>query len=232
MGRRADLDDGHSWAGGYGLLVDEGGNDTYSAAVFAQGVGYWYGMGFLIDRSGNDSYKAHWYCQGAAAHFAVGGLMDYAGNDRYSCGAQVAQGGAHDWSVACFVDAAGDDVYETGDLSLGAANMNGIALFLDAAGNDRYTVRAAGGQSAGGARLTSGWGSLRESQTNAGIFLDCGGSDTYSGVAGRDNTVWRSKMEYPQLHLPSELGVGVDAATPGALPIRLEPYTPKPPEDK
>lgn len=75
MGRRADYLDGHSLAGGIGVLLDAGGSDKYSAGLFAQGAGYWYGVGLLLDEAGNDSYEGVWYVQGSAAHFAVGILV-------------------------------------------------------------------------------------------------------------------------------------------------------------
>ena len=54
MGRRADYTDGHSWAGGVGMLVEGGGDDTYSCSVFGQGCAYWYGVGLLVDKAGAD----------------------------------------------------------------------------------------------------------------------------------------------------------------------------------
>lgn len=57
FGRRADFSDGHSLAGGIGMLLDAAGNDTYSAGLFAQGCAYWYGIGLLVDGSGDDQYK-------------------------------------------------------------------------------------------------------------------------------------------------------------------------------
>lgn len=230
MGRRGDLSDGHSWAGGFGLLYDAGGNDTYRAEVMAQGCGYWYGVGCLIDDSGDDKYHAFWYGQGAAAHFAVGALLDYAGNDTYVCDAAVAQGAAHDGSVAWLVDAAGNDSYRSPTLSLGAAAVGSIGVFLDVAGDDRYEAASAGTAAAnpwhvaGGAR-TEQWGSYLEDQLNLGLFLDCGGRDTYTGLPGRDNHIWRDPAEYPALGLRSEYGVGVDADNGGFSPVRLHPLT-------
>ena len=66
---------------------------------------------------------------------------------------------------------------------------------------------------------------------NAGIFLDCGGRDTYAGMPGRDNTVWRGRKDYPNLNIPCELGVGVDTETSGSSPVRLTPYTAKSPDE-
>ncbi len=57
-GRRGDLNDGHSWAGGVGTLLDLGGDDSYRSGNWSAGSGYWYGMGFLYDGAGNDRYTA------------------------------------------------------------------------------------------------------------------------------------------------------------------------------
>ena len=80
-GYRRDYIDVHSLAGGVGLLFDQAGNDTYSSAIFGQGVGYWEGVGMLWDASGSDSYSGQWYVQGACAHFAVGYLEDVEGDE-------------------------------------------------------------------------------------------------------------------------------------------------------
>ena len=230
MGRRGDLSDGHSWAGGYGLLYDAGGNDTYRAEVMAQGCGYWYGVGCLIDDSGDDTYHAYWYGQGAAAHYAVGALLDYAGNDSYTCDAAVAQGAAHDGSVAWLVDTEGNDTYRAPALALGAASVGSIGIFLDVAGDDRYEAVAAGTGAANPSHVTGGartekWGSYLEDQLNLGLFMDCGGRDTFTGLPGREGHVWRDPAEHPELALRSECGVGIDADNAGLPPVRLHPLT-------
>ncbi|MBN1866364.1 hypothetical protein JW916_03635 [Candidatus Sumerlaeota bacterium] len=232
LGRRADMTDGHSWAGGYGLLMDEGGDDTYDAAVMAQGSGYWYGLGFLLDRSGDDTYRAHWYCQGTGCHLGIGALIDRSGNDRYVCTAQMSQGAGHDWGTGWLVDGGGDDVYETGDLSLGAASENSLGFFLDLAGDDRYTVERNGNAYSGGAGRLLSWGTLRENQIDLGLFLDCAGKDTYAGIGGAgNNRFWRKAPTQTGLGLRSELGVGLDTRYSGPPPIRLDPYTEAPPDE-
>ncbi|HVG93757.1 MAG TPA: hypothetical protein VND21_04880, partial [Planctomycetota bacterium] len=40
MGRRGDVSDGHSWAGGLGALIDVDGDDLYEAGNFSQACGY------------------------------------------------------------------------------------------------------------------------------------------------------------------------------------------------
>ena len=55
MGRRGDVSDGHTWAGGLGALIDIDGNDKYSAGNFSQGVGYWFGTGLLYDEGATEA---------------------------------------------------------------------------------------------------------------------------------------------------------------------------------
>lgn len=227
LGRRADVIDGHSWAGGYGLLMDEGGDDFYKAGVMAQGGGYWYGMGFLMDRGGDDSYSAHWYCQGSAAHMAVGALLDHDGNDRYHSTAHLALGAAHDLSASWLVDEQGNDTYDTTSLSMGVSNMNGLGIFLDVSGHDMYVSKKIARFSLGGARITKP-GSRRETILNAGIFLDCGGNDTYQNFPpANNNSSWQNSPVGPELGLISQMAVGIDTETKGKSPIRLKPWTEK-----
>jgi len=178
-GRRADYLDGHSLAGGVGILFDAGGDDTYRCGVFGQGVGYWEGVGMLWDGGGVDSYTGQWYVQGASAHFAIGYLEDEAGNDRYTAPMNMAQGAGHDYSLGVLLDRSGDDVYSAPNLSLGAGNANGIGWFVDLMGNDRY-------QSAGvtlGRAAEAPKGSLRARALCLGVFMDMAGEDTYPGSA-------------------------------------------------
>jgi hypothetical protein len=211
-GRRADYTDGHSLAGGIGILVDGAGNDTYSCGVFGQGVGYWYGLGILSDGGGNDVYEGVWYVQGASAHFAVGILEDAGGNDSYTATMNMAQGAGHDFSLGWLVEFGGHDVYRAPNLSLGGGNANGIGIFWDASGDDRYEVQPSItlGRSNIGAR-----GTLRERAICLGMFCDTGGKDTYpEGFPfAHDNALWTQPgASQPPLKL--EYGVGIDCEQP------------------
>jgi hypothetical protein len=166
FGRRAHPGDGHSIAGGLGILVDGAGNDHYKTGVFGQGVGYWYGMGVLVDLSGDDDYKGVWYAQGSAAHYAIGALIDLSGNDRYASLTQ-SQGQAHDGSIGLLVDGAGDDDYSSGGYTMGAGHIDSIGLFRDGGGNDRFT----------NSESSCGWAEERSPDgVCAGIFLKVGGA--------------------------------------------------------
>lgn len=178
-GRRGDYLDGHSLAGGVGVLFDQAGDDLYTCGVFGQGVGYWMGVGMLWDDEGNDRYSGQWYVHGAAAHFAVGYLEDGKGDDRYTSPMNMAQGAGHDFSLGVLIDRAGNDRYSAPNLSLGAGNANGIGWFVDFGGDDTY-------ESSGitlGRAAEAAKGTLRSRALCLGVFMDLGGQDTYPGAA-------------------------------------------------
>jgi hypothetical protein len=212
-------DNGHSLGGGIGILLDGGGNDSYAAGVYAQGVGYWYGAGFLLDLAGDDSYQGVWYVQGSGAHFALGVLRDFAGQDRYEASQHMAQGAGHDLSLGFFMDDAGNDRYHAPTLSLGTGNDNGIGVFVDRTGNDVY---AASDSSLGFARLGDFPTGLRHHLLSLGLFLDLGGQDVYpasfdkpvlSEVEGL-RTAGNNREWFHQGDHEAERGLGVDGAYP------------------
>lgn len=185
FGRRADFTDGHSWAGGLGMLVDGSGDDEYSCSVFGQGCAYWYGIGILADKAGADSYSGQWYCQGSGAHFALGILQDNAGNDTYNAAMNMCIGAGHDFSLGWLEDMAGDDSYTAPNLSLGAGNANGYGVFWDHGGNDTYRTKGTTLGQASSARA----GSLRDFITTLGVFIDGGGDDLYLDNSDPGNLV-------------------------------------------
>ncbi len=59
FGRRADMSDGHSSAGGLGMLVDGGGgDDVYICSDSAFGIGNLNSLAVCWDKSGNDTWIA------------------------------------------------------------------------------------------------------------------------------------------------------------------------------
>jgi hypothetical protein len=228
IGRRGDGSDGHAWAGGLGVLVDAAGNDTYTCGTWCQGVGYWFGTGVLADGGGNDRYEAVWYAQASAAHHGLGTLLDVAGEDRYTLSGTggAGLGFAWDFAAAVFVDLAGNDVYTAKRLVLGAAHLRSFALFLDASGDDRYDV-ASPGEAFGQVDDDPRW-AVRDplsprwhEATQAGLFLDLGGKDTYPAGRGGDGAVWGTWENGRRTEAPRNLGAGADTNTPGALPLEL-----------
>jgi hypothetical protein len=185
IGRRGDITDGHSWAGGMGTLIDLQGDDIYEAAQWSQGCGYWYGMGFLWDGGGNDCYTATGWSQAAGAHFCIGALVDEGGDDQYSIWEEQSQGlgFGHDYTVALFLDRAGDDQYRVHGDGLGfAINMSQV-FFFDLAGEDRY-LRGAKGHAFGwnnydqyNPPIVATLSSLYSNQIC--LFADLSGSDVY-----------------------------------------------------
>lgn len=195
QGRRADLGDGHSLAGGIGVLVDGAGNDSYHATAWSQGAGYWWAAGFLEDLGGDDSYRNGKYSLGAAAHFAIGCQVDLKGNDRYNVGNTEAvnqyQGHARDGSIGISIDGDGDDRYHLRSHCAGSGDLDAIGLFWDRRGDDVYDLRyeligAANGwtdtPTMGTATVYTPFRSFRDDIDAIGLFLDTAGHDTYRWI--------------------------------------------------
>ncbi len=218
FGKRSDCLDGHSLAGGFGILADGAGNDSYKCGVFGQGCAYWYGVGILVDAAGDDVYDGAWYVQGSGAHFALGVLWEGSGNDRYHATMNMAQGAGHDFSLGILFEQGGDDCYDAPNLSLGGGNANGIGFFWDLSGDDVYNVEAA--TTLGRANIDSR-GGMRDRITTLGLFLDTGGKDTYPAAkafAGNDR-LWTQTGTNTDLPLDTERGAGIDTTwTPGDKP--------------
>ncbi len=184
VGRRGDITDGHSWAGGMGVLIDLYGNDRYTSANWSLGCGYWYGMGFLYDGEGDDYYRASAWAAGAGAHFAIGAMIDDGGDDEIHLWDEKAYGIAfgHDYSVALNYNRSGDDLYRVMGDGLGyAINMSQV-FFVDTGGRDAYVTRKG---------RNYGWNNYQQYNppppgafphlysNQVAVFLDTDGYDTY-----------------------------------------------------
>ncbi|MBM3316378.1 MAG: hypothetical protein FJY75_00860 [Candidatus Eisenbacteria bacterium] len=207
-GRRADLGDGHSLAGGFGVLVDGAGDDRYHATAWSQGAGYWWGVGILEDLGGNDTYRNGKYSLGAAAHFAIGCQVDLSGDDLYNVGNPQAvnqyQGHARDGSIGISIDGDGDDQYLLRSHCGGSGDLGSIGFFWDRRGADTYHIDYAPPEEPGGWNDTPPLGtttrygpfrSFRDDLATYGIFLDSGGADRYLWPEGpaRNGRTWRSR---------------------------------------
>jgi predicted nucleic acid-binding protein len=211
VGRRADLSDGRSWAGGIGALVDLAGNDSYTGGTFCQGAGFWHGTGILADASGDDTYDGVWYAQGSAAHFALGVLLDAGGNDRHVLSGTGGAGLGFGWDagLGMCLDLAGDDAYAANRLAVGAAGERGIGVFADVAGSDRY-VLATPAECAGYAGDAGSVGiALRESRTSVQA-LD---------FFGKEN----DSLLHEEHHLREGPDHGARRGAPAARPFRGHP---------
>jgi hypothetical protein len=207
FGRRADISDGHSLGGGVGILLDNAGNDNYSAGLFAQGCAYWYAIGLLADEAGDDLYQGIWYVQGSGAHFGLGILNDVKGNDHYIATMNMAQGAGHDFTLGFLLEEDGNDIYDCPNLSLGGGNANGIGIFWDKRGDDTYNPT---GQITLGRANIGTRGYLRDHLLCLGLFLDAGGNDTYAKPFAKNNSIWTQPGLKPDSPLEAEKGVGLD----------------------
>lgn len=183
-------------SGGFGVLRDLSGDDSYQNGTFGQGTGYWEGTGLLSDGAGNDQYDALYYVQGGAAHMATGLFMDGGGDDRYNQrfdSYYMQTGAGHDYSLGLLVDESGNDVYGYGGLAVGASNCQGVGVFVDKDGSDTYLPRSTYSTGLGNHSTEC---ESRTSDPSIGIFLDGGGdSDTYTWQEGdvrtpADNSVF------------------------------------------
>jgi hypothetical protein len=206
FGKRADYLDGHSWAGGVGVLCDVAGNDHYSAGLFAQGCAYWRAVGMLLDGSGDDVYRGIWYVQGSGAHFAVGLLDDFDGHDSYNASHNMAVGAGHDFTIGYLNERSGNDRYSVPNLSLGGGNANGIGIFHDHFGDDLYETK--GGTTLGRAK-TSTVG-IRGYLHTMGLFVDGGGADSYAEDWASNGGRWVSPKSESANPSAFEIGVGID----------------------
>lgn len=207
FGRRADFVDGHSWAGGIGILCDAAGDDSYSAGLFAQGCAYWFSVGMLLDGGGADRYNGVWYVQGSGAHFGVGYLDDFGGNDTYTATHNMAVGAGHDFTIGYLNERGGDDVYTVPNLSLGGGNANGIGIFVDHAGDDTYNTKQ-GTTTLG--RANSLDRGIRGRLAVMGIFIDAAGNDIYTEDWAGNNMKWLGPPSDPDNPNPKAIGVGWD----------------------
>ncbi|MEO5928989.1 MAG: hypothetical protein ABIR47_03565 [Candidatus Kapaibacterium sp.] len=226
-GRRADLGDGHSLAGGVGMLVDGAGDDYYSAPVWSQGAGYWWGFGALEDRAGNDTYRSGKYSIGSAAHFAIGCKVDLAGNDSYSIGYDSAKnqynGHARDGSIGISIDGGGNDRYFLKSNCAGSADLNSIALFWDRGGDDEYNIYYPKSTDTGWsdtpplgtATLYPPFNTFRDELPSYGLFIDGGGQDRYiwddrGGSIFHWDTMPGNRKEWRSRRSKTSLGFGMD----------------------
>ncbi|MCB1219085.1 MAG: hypothetical protein H7A35_06445 [Planctomycetales bacterium] len=180
-GRRADFVNGHSWAGGFALLLDGGSEaDEYTGDCYVQGNSYWYAIGMIVDKGGDDSYRAAQYSQASAPHFSIGILQDEAGDDRYIVTRRQSMGHGRDWSLAWFEDVAGNDWYQGARTTLGTSHVNAISVFWDRAGDDVYLGK---GPCLGQSEPETG-GSPRDWLLTLGLFIDGAGKDSYFELPG------------------------------------------------
>ncbi|MFH1419981.1 MAG: hypothetical protein ABII12_17035 [Planctomycetota bacterium] len=123
-----------------GLLLDCGGDDRYVSSQPAQGAGMC-GIGVLIDAAGDDDYKAEHYAQGVG-QFGLGLCADLGGNDTYFV--KFNGQGCGYFGVGLMFDCDGNDAYTLYADGQGLGGVSGVGVLADRKGNDSYTaVRSA-----------------------------------------------------------------------------------------
>lgn len=183
------------------LLIDLGGNDTYTNSAggtyrpAAEGPGSTAPASLLVDLDGDDVYQSAFGGQGAG-FLGVGGLIDAAGNDLYRAGDYSQAAG---WLGSGFLfDLAGDDQYTGAYFVQGAATF-GFALLCDRAGNDGYDA--------------DGMAQAAASTLGAAFLVDSRGDDRYSAGGPRRDRFTRAHSaaqggvvgvrDYPWLRRPA-----------------------------
>jgi hypothetical protein len=230
MGRRGDGSDGHSWAGGLGMLIDIKGMDHYYSGNWTLGCGYWLGTGLVYEGEGDDLYESVYFTQASGAHYCIGAIIDEGGNDTHklweTAGAGIAFG--WDYTVAMLFDRGGNDHYEAKIISLGCAQIRSDALLIDIGGDDSYQLQA-GQQGFGAATYQASYDVPNKISPydayarSFALLLDIGGLDSYSdwapdsltispsSVAGNDKT-WLLPSRNDSLFGANNFGVGMDVA--------------------
>ncbi|MFW9770223.1 MAG: hypothetical protein ACFFEM_15510 [Candidatus Thorarchaeota archaeon] len=233
MGRRGDGSDGHSWAGGVGVIVDISGDDQYISGNWTLGCGYWFGTGVCYDGEGDDLYKSVYFTQASGAHFCNGVFVDESGDDRHLLyeTAGAAFGFGWDYTNALFVDREGDDQYEAKMISYGLAQIRSFAFFFDMDGADTYLYNT-GQEGFGAATFREDYAQPSELMTyyyfskSAGIFIDASGTDLYwvrdgeQTVASeklQNGLIWRSPDTTDANFGHDNYGIGIDAES-GIIP--------------
>ncbi|MGO9528264.1 MAG: HEAT repeat domain-containing protein [Verrucomicrobiia bacterium] len=211
--KAAQMAQGFGGTSGIGLLLDEGGNNSYVAGgkypcgwlpnhYFSLSQGFGYGMrpyagggiGILCDLRGNNHYVADVYGQGASYWYSTGMLLDLGSNNTYDA-YQYCQGAGIHLSSGELIDWGGNNTYTAGHICQGAAHDYAVGILIDRGGHNNYT----GDTTAQGAAINNSFAML----------LNCTGNDVYTGTdpkqsqaSGHDG----DKREYGSIALMLDLG--------------------------
>lgn len=175
---------------GYGILMDQDGNDEYETRFGGEGFGL-FGTGLLYDRAGDDQYRGAADVQGCGV-FGTGLLLDLEGADRYEI-YQFGQGYGYTLGAGLLLDGGGNDEYyaeveqrpnggsfgadrhlhyvqgaasgRRGDAIDGHSWAGGVGWLLDGGGDDHYDCDIYGQGTAYGSGL--------------GLCIDRGGNDVH-----------------------------------------------------
>lgn len=178
---------------GYGFLVDDGGEDTYSVDSLGLGSGV-LGVGMVLDTGGHDDFRCVRQSEGAAV-YGFGCVENLGGGNHYYC-LERAQGMGGPKGVGVMLNLGGGDTYEAEDKSItnpspqiaqhnvslaqgagfgrrahpgdGRSLAGGIGLLVDGGANNHYSCGVFG-------QGVAYWYSV-------GMLVDCGGKSTYHGI--------------------------------------------------
>lgn len=177
------------------IVIDLGGNDTYSARGSHSLGGSMFSLGLLIDWDGSDVYNGENFTQGSGL-FGCGVLYDRSGDDRYS--ADTYAQGAGGFGFGLLYDESGRDIYSGSLFAQALGFTQGVGLLIDREGNDNYI---AGDKYSDVLRydnhylsLSQGFGyGLRPFLSGGiGALIDLSGADTYKAdIFGQGCSYWR-----------------------------------------
>jgi len=235
-GRRGDLTDGHSWAGGLGAIIDIHGDDYYFSGNWSLGIAYWFSTGIAVDREGDDIYESCYFTQASGAHYCSAILLDESGNDVHKLyeTAGAALGFGWDFTNAMLINMGGNDTYNANMISMGLAQIRSNAFLIDIGGDDSYTL-GEGTPGLGEASFREGYDKPMPLITyyyyakSFGGFIDIGGEDTYSEMSGdtlkphpaaRNDAIWFQPDKTDSTFGFNNYGVGIDVET-GIIPELL-----------
>ncbi|MBI5359640.1 MAG: HEAT repeat domain-containing protein [Planctomycetes bacterium] len=136
-------------SGGIGALIDNAGDDFHLLDnQFGMGGSYWYGFGMMVDDIGNDIYHTgkdgdyDGYTLGAPIHLAAACMIDRAGNDEYN-GNKIGPAVGWDMSPGWLIDGGGDDKFSS-DAEwnwIAAGVQNGCGFLIKKNGNLSFEGR-------------------------------------------------------------------------------------------
>jgi hypothetical protein len=164
--------------GGYGLLYDGGGTDSYACGIFGQASAFYQCAAVLLDRGGDDTYSGFSSVQGTAVTAGLACLMDSSGTDHYTVTDGPGIGVGANIAIGWLFDLQGADVYNVASIGMGGSTTNGCGYCLDYAGADTYNGH--GGTFQNQALGRAGLGGGDATAPAYGIFVDNGGTDTYA----------------------------------------------------
>ncbi len=185
--------------GGYGLLVDHGGDDVRHTAGPGQGGCEGRGAAAAVDVTGDDVWvSSASLTQAAGRRECAAVLVDIGGGaDRYDAPA-AAQGWGEDRAIGTLWEEGGADAYRVGGPGQGAADWGGLGLLTDLGGADAYLSGA-------GARPST------RTTVAVGVLADL---DDDAAVATWQAPVWGSGGQYPGV-----IAVPADGAAAAALVV-------------